>query len=224
MRSAPLFLFASLASLASLSTACSDTAAPGASSSSEPLATIRAPRLSADPNATAAPKPSAPPAPPPLPPREDCPKGSEGPGTADQPCAATGASRMMEAKWTGKTDDKGPWFTVTNKSDKTILYGKIVVYFYDKAGKQLEVKDAAGKALPHVVCAGANLFSGVMKPAEKATLNFSCVPKSVVPEGTAAIEGELLTVGFADADGKKNEFYWANKELTPDARAKGGVK
>jgi hypothetical protein len=210
---------------ATLVSACSDGSTTAASASA-PAATIRAPRLSADPTATAAPKPSAAPAPSaaPLPNRTDCPKDSEGPGTVDQPCVGKGSARMMEAKWTGKTDDKGPFFAVTNKSPSTILYGKIVVYFYDKAGKQLEAKDASGKAMPYVVCAGANLFSGVMKPAEKATIQFSCVPKSIVPEGATAIEGELLTVGFADADGKKNEFYWSNKDLTPDARPKGGVK
>ncbi len=221
MRSHPLAL---IASLAVFSSACSDGASGAASSA--PAATIMAPRLSADPNATAAPKPVAMPAPSAaaLPPRSDCPKGSAGPGTVEQPCAAAGGARMMEARWTGKTDDKGPFFAVTNKSTLPILYGKILVYFYDKAGKQLEVKDASGKALPYVVCAGANLFSGVMKPAEKATIQFSCVPKSIVPDGAAAIEGELLTVGFADADGKKNEFYWTNKDLTPDVRTKGGVK
>jgi hypothetical protein len=211
--------------LVTLVSACSDGSSTAASASA-PAATIRAPRLSADPNAKPPEAPSAVPAPSaaPLPNRTDCPKDSEGPGTVDQPCAGKGGARMMEARWTGKTDDKGPFFAITNKSPSTILYGKIVVYFYDSAGKQLEVKDASGKAMPYVVCAGANLFSGVMKPAEKATMQFSCVPKSIVPEGATAIEGELLTVGFADADGKKNDFYWSNKDLTPDARPKGGVK
>jgi hypothetical protein len=122
--------------------------------------------------------------------------------------------------WTGKTDDKGPSFKVTNKGPATILYGKIAVYFYDKAGKQLEVKDSGGKAHPYQACAG-NIFSGVMKVQEKATLTFSCVKKDHVPEGTAAIEGEMQMVGFADATEKKSEFYWRNEEVTPDARKKG---
>jgi hypothetical protein len=133
---------------------------------------------------------------------------------------------MMDAQWSGKTDDKGPFFKITNKSPSTILYGKIAVYFYDKAGKQLDVQDTAAtppKAVPYRTCSG-NIFSGVMKPAEKATIQFSCVKKEHVPEGTAAIEAELQTVGFADASDKKVDFYWANKDLTPDARKKGGVK
>jgi hypothetical protein len=133
---------------------------------------------------------------------------------------------MMDAAWTGKTDDKGPYFKVTNKSPSTILYGKIAVYFYDKTGKQLDVMDTAAtppKAVPYRTC-GGNIFSGVMKPAEKAVLTFSCVKKENVPDGTAAIEAELQTVGFADASEKKVDFYWTNKDLVPDARKKGGVK
>jgi hypothetical protein len=159
-------------------------------------------------------------------PPHDCPKGSTGEGSFAKPCEAKGNARMMEAQWNAKIDDKGPFFKITNKSPSTILYGKIAVYFYDKAGKQLDVQDTAAtppKAVPYRTCSG-NIFSGVMKPAEKATIQFSCVKKEHVPEGTAAIEAELQTVGFADATDKKVDFYWTNKDLTPDARKKGGVK
>ena len=127
----------------------------------------------------------------------------------------------MEAVWTGKMDDKGPQFRVTNKSSLVILYGKIAVYFYDKAGKQLEVKDADGKGHPYKSCAGSSLFGGVMKAGEKAVLTFSCVKKEHVPEGATAMEGELQTVGFADSTEKKSEFYWKNDDLVPDVRKKG---
>ena len=110
-----------------------------------------------------------------------------------------------------------------NKSPSTILYGKIVVYFYDKAGKQLDVPDPGGKPHKSHACTG-NLFSGVMKPAEKAVITFSCVKKDVVPEGTAQVEAEMQTVGFADATEKKSEYFWKNADLTPEVRAKGGVK
>jgi len=130
---------------------------------------------------------------------------------------------MMEVTWTGKIADDGPSFRVVNKSPSVILYGKIVAYFYDKSGKQLEGKDSAGKALPSRSCTG-NLFSGVMKPAEKAVITFSCLKKEHVPEGTAAIEAEMQMVGFADSSERKSEYYWRNTELTPDARPKGGAK
>lgn len=130
----------------------------------------------------------------------------------------------MDATWTGKTDEKGPHFRITNKSDKTILYGKITAYFYDKAGKQLSVKDSGGgKDHPSIGC-GGNIFGGVMKPGEKAVLTFSCIKKEQIPEGTKAIEGEISMVGFADSTEKKSEFYWRNDDLVPEQRKKGGVK
>ncbi|MDB4939067.1 MAG: hypothetical protein JWP87_6039 [Labilithrix sp.] len=181
-----------------------------------------APKTTPSAVASAPPAPSASAAEPP----HDCPKGSTGEGSFAKPCEAKGKERLMELAWTGKTDDKGPQFRLTNKAALTVLYGKITVYFYDKAGKQLEVQDTAAtppKAVPYRTCSG-NMFGGVMKPAEKAVLTFSCVKKEHVPEGTAAIEAEMQTVGFADASEKKVDFYWRNNDLVPDARKKGGVK
>ena len=131
---------------------------------------------------------------------------------------------MMTVKWK-KTDDSGPSFAISNKSKLVIVYGKIAVYFYDKAGKQLSVQDDSTppKPRPFHTCAG-KFFGGPMHAAEKATLTFSCVPKSVVPDGTATVEAEMQMVGFADAAGEKIDFYWRNNDLTPDARPKGGVK
>ena len=156
----------------------------------------------------------------------DCPKGSTGEGSFAKPCEAKGGARLMEVTWTGKTDDKGPHFKLTNKASLVVLHGKIAVYFYDKAGKQLEVQDTAAtppKAVPYWSCSG-NMFGGVMKAAEKAVLTFSCVDKKHIPDGTAAIEAEMVGVGFSDATEKKVDFYWRNNDLAPDARKKGGVK
>jgi hypothetical protein len=50
------------------------------------------------------------------------------------------------------------------------------------------------------------------------------VKKDHVPEGTATIEAEIKTVGFADESGSKNEYYWSNPDLIPDVRPKGGLK
>lgn len=169
---------------------------------------------------TPAPAPSAAPAPPK--PREDCPDGSSGLGTSAEPCKASGDSRMMEVKWTGKTPDEGPKFAVTNLSKKPILYGSVAVYFYDKAGKQLQVT-AGGKPRPMQICSG-NIFAGAVKPSEKIFVFFSCVKKDVVPEGTTAIEAEAKGVGFANEAGTENEFYWSNMDLVPDQRPKGGLK
>jgi hypothetical protein len=185
--------------------------APSAKAHSAP--SVTAPALSAS---TAAPAASAPE------PQHDCPDGSSGSGSLAKPCEAKGSARMMEATWT-KTTDAGPTFRVTNKSKLPILYGKVTVYFYDKAGKQLELKDdgaSGGKPRSYHTCSGL-IFGGVMNPGEKAVLTFSCVPKKVVPENTASIEAEFPVVGYADSTGKKTDFYWKNGDLTPDARTKG---
>jgi hypothetical protein len=155
------------------------------------------------------------------PPRSDCPKDSKGGGTQKQPCEASGVARLMEAKWNGKIDDKGPFFNVENKASDVVLYGEVQIYFYDGAGKQLDASE--GKT--HKTCSSSNLFLGSLKPAEKALVQFGCLKKDGVPTGTAAIEAEIDMVGFADkADDKKVDLYWRNKDLAPDARPKGGVK
>lgn len=182
-----------------------------ATAGSAPPAAASTPPSKASTATVAAKKPSHP-----------CPEGSKGDGTLKSPCEATGATRIMEVKWTGKTSDKGPSFKLTSKAKLEILYGNIIVYFYDKAGKQLEVA-GSDKPRPKVSCKG-NIFGGPMKAGEKAVITFSCVKKKHVPEGTAAIEAELMTVGFTAAEGKRSDTYWRNKDLVPDERPKGGIK
>ena len=194
--------------------ASASSAPPAASASATASASAPASSASAAPAASSAPEV-----------QHDCPAGSTGVGSFAKPCEAKGKARAMEVKWT-KTDDKGPSFAITNKLKLVILYGKIAVYFYDKAGKQLDVQDESvvpAKTRPYHTCSGS-FFGGVMNPNEKETLTFSCVPKKVVPDGTATVEAEMQMVGFADASGKKVDFYWRNNDLAPDARPKGGVK
>jgi len=139
------------------------------------------------------------------------------------PCEASGKERVMDVVWNGKIDDKGPLFKVTNRTKSAILYGKISVYFYDKSGKQLDVAGIGGSSdtpRPYLTCSG-HMFGGVVKPSEKFTLTFSCVKKERVPEGTKAIEAEMQMVGFADASEKSVDYYWQNKDLTPEQRKKG---
>ncbi len=195
----------------------SSSGAGGAASAS---ASASAAASAPAPSASAAPVASAPPEPP-----HDCPTGSTGTGTFSAPCDAHGNSRMMDSKWT-KTGDSGPSFAVTNKGKIVIVWGKIAVYFYDKAGKQLDVSDNSvvpPKTKPYHSCSGS-FFGGVMNPGEREVLTFSCVPKTVIPDGTVTIESEMPMVGFADSTGKKIDYYWRNADLAPDVRPKGGVK
>ena len=168
----------------------------------------------------AATPPPPPPAPVVQPPklRDDCPEGSSGVGTQAEPCLGKGDTRMMEVAYTGKTTDEGPKFSVINKSKNPILYGSLVAYFYDKAGKQLEVI-TDGKPHPMQVCSG-RIFAGAVKPGEKIFMFFSCVKKSHVPEGTATVQAEVKTVGFTDDAGRESIFYWSNPDLAPNQRPK----
>ena len=150
--------------------------------------------------------------------RDDCPDGSSGVGTQAEPCLGKGDSRMMEVTYTGKTTDEGPKFSIVNKSDSQILFGYLVAYFYDKAGKQLQVT-SGDKTRPFQPCSG-NIFAGAVKPGEKIFMFFSCVKKAHVPEGTVTIQAEVKTVGFTDDAGKDSIFYWSNPDLAPNARPK----
>lgn len=179
-----------------------------------------APKPSASLVATVAPPPAPVAQPPKL--RDDCPEGSSGVGTLAEPCLGKGDSRMMEVTYTGKTTDSGPKFSIVNKSKNPILFGSLVAYFYDKAGKQLEVT-ADGKPRPMQVCSG-RIFAGAVKPGEKIFMFFSCLKKAHVPEGTAAIQAEVKTVGFSDEAGRESVFYWSNPELAPNTRPKNGLK
>ena len=129
---------------------------------------------------------------------------------------------MMEVAYTGKTTDEGPKFSVVNKSKNPILFGSLVAYFYDKAGKQLDVT-ADGKPRPMQVCSG-RIFAGAVKPGEKIFMFFSCVKKAHVPEGTVTIQAEVKTVGFTDDAGRESIFYWSNPELAPEKRPKADLK
>jgi len=150
-----------------------------------------------------------------------CPEGSTGKGTFEDPCRAKGKKRIMDVSWNKKIGDKGPTFKIVNDAKLEILYGKIVVYFYDKAGKQMDVS-GGDKPRRRLTCAG-EIFAGPVKPGEKVFMNFSCVKKDDVPKGAKDIEGEIQTAGFTD-DAGKNDTFWRNDDLAPEDRPKGGIK
>jgi hypothetical protein len=192
----------------------STAASASASASAAPTASV-----AAAPSASASAEPEV---------QHDCPAGSTGKGSSSHPCEAKGADRMVTITWTGKSDKDGsPWFSVVSKAPKTMLYGHLALYFYDKKGKQITVKDpveGSDKTHAYHTC-GGNVFAGGLNPSEHARYTFSCMKKADVPDGTAAIEGEATEVGFVTPDlNKKTEFFWKNADLAPEARPKGGIK
>ena len=155
-------------------------------------------------------------------PTHPCPEHSTGAGTFEEPCKAKGKTRIMDVSWNKKIGDDGPTFKIVNDAKLDILYGKVVVYFYDKAGKLMVAVPGGDKPRRRLTCAG-NIFAGAVKPGEKVFINFSCVKKEDVPKGAVSIEGEIQTVSFTDEAGKP-DTYWRNDDLAPEDRPKGGVK
>ena len=204
------------AALALSLSACEDEKKEEAKPAASAAPSAAAPVVTA-PAASAAPVASAPE----KVPSHPCPEKTTGKGTFDDPCKAKGKTRMMDVTWDKKIGDKGPTFKIVNNAKLEVLYGKVVVYFYDKAGKQLETK-VGDKSYKRLTCAG-NIFAGAVKPAEKVFMNFSCVRKDDVPAGATTIEGEIQTVGFTDDTGK-SDTYWRNDDLAPEDRPKGGIK
>jgi hypothetical protein len=195
-----------------------DTAASASAVVSAAPSAVASTPPSAAPSASAAPEPP-----------HDCPEGSSGIGSFAKPCETKGTARMLEVSASAKTDKDGnPQFNVKNKSAKlAVLYGKLAIYFYDKSGKQIDVKEpieGSEKTHAYHICSGGNIFAGAVNPNEKFLLSFSCMKKKDVPEGTTTMEAEAQIVGFADSTGKKTDFYWRNNDLTPEARPKGGIK
>src|SRR3954453_14870687 len=131
-----------------------------------PSATPPAPVASALPAASAAPVARAPERKPVHP----CPEGSTGKGTFDDACKGKGKTRMMDVTWNQKIGDKGPTFQIVNKAKLEILYGKIVVWFYDKKGKLIEI--AGGEKPRHRLTCAGDIFAGPVKPGEKVFMNF----------------------------------------------------
>jgi hypothetical protein len=154
-------------------------------------------------------------------PSHPCPEGSSGKGTFEDACKAKGKKRIMDVTWDKKIGDKGPTFKIVNNAKLEVLYGKIVVWFYDNKGKLIEI--AGGDKPRHRLTCAGDIFAGAVKPGEKVFMNFSCVKKDDVPKNAKDIEGEIQVVGFTDDTGKSDTF-WRNDDLAPEERPKGGIK
>ena len=147
-RMRPHILIAAVTILSTLGCSKDEAAADAAAA---PSASAPAPSTVASvaptPSASASAAPEA---------QHDCPTGSTGPGTFTKPCEAKGGvadgGDQVERQ---DRRQRSPSFAVTSKSTRSSSStAKIAVYFYDKAGKQLDVKDEAGRQgapVPHVL-------------------------------------------------------------------------
>ena len=150
-----------------------------------------------------------------------CPDGSSGEGTTSSPCkAGSPTSRLMELKWTGKIGSKGPIFAVTNKAKRPISQGDVQVYFYDAAGKQLQVSLLGmSDKKSHFWTSGAVFNGDGVKAGETQEVEFGQGP-AMFPAGAVNAEGEASRVCFAT--GKPDwdcDVNWENAALKGDTRA-----
>jgi hypothetical protein len=124
----------------------------------------------------------------------------------------------FEAKATGKygTFSKQPEWTVTNKTDKIVHWASAAVYYYDRAGKQLEttIKDKPYKA------SRVNGSSFTLKPKEtkKVSIGFK---QENAPAGTASME--VVFDGWCyGAYADKETHLCMRVARAPDERARSG--
>jgi hypothetical protein len=84
-------------------------------------------------------------------------------------CKAKPPAVPLKAKYAGKRSSffKQPEFEVTNTTDKPIHWGSVAIYYYDKAGKQLEA-EIDGKKFAASRSNGSNF---TLKPNETKTIN-----------------------------------------------------
>ncbi|MBX3198482.1 MAG: hypothetical protein KF894_10150 [Labilithrix sp.] len=131
-------------------------------------------------------------------------------------CAAKPQPVPLTAKPTGKYTFNQPEWEVTNTTDKDLHWASAVVYYYDKAGNQLEsvIKDKPYKA------SRMNGSSFTLKPNEtkKVTIGFK---KESEPRGAASME--IVFDGWCYGAYKDESSHLCiSAGRAPDERARSG--
>jgi hypothetical protein len=133
-------------------------------------------------------------------------------------CKAKPQTAPFKAKWSGKYSDffKQPEFEVTNTTDKDIHWGSVAVYYYDKAGKQLET-DIKGTKYKSGRENGSTMS---LKPNETKTMTMG-FKKESEPKGIDTIEVVFDGWCFGKYDDKASHLC-VRVEKAPEERAKSG--
>jgi len=206
-------VFAATAVLAlSISGCGSDETAPTGSASAKPSATAKS-SASAKPSATASAAPSASAAAA----TDDPCKAHElslgGKGTMAEKCKYD--KDVLTVKYTGKVEDDGASFDVTNPWKEDINWLSVAVFYYDKSGKQLSVKhDGADKKDDYQDGIDVKL------PGGKTTTIKLGFPKKELPKDVDTIEVQVISFGWDLGEGKG--AYFESTEKYKEDRAKGG--
>jgi len=152
-------------------------------------------------------------------------KGGDGSFFQKCDCKAAPQDVPFEAKYTGKYHSffKQPEWDVTNKTDKDINWASANVYYYDKAGKQLEAtvkdkKDASKDRKFKSYRVNGSNFTLKPKETKKITIGFM---QENAPAGAASLE--VVFDGWCyGASADKESHLCINVERSPDERARAG--
>lgn len=122
------------------------------------------------------------------------------------------------AKYSGKYSSffKQPEWQITNTTDKDLHWGSAAVYYYDKAGKQLEAK-INDKPYTASRVNGSNL---TLKPNETKTIHIGFKQDSE-PKGVASMEIVFDGWCYGKYD-DKSTHQCMRIERAPDQRARSG--
>jgi hypothetical protein len=125
-------------------------------------------------------------------------------------CLARGQSRVATIAWNGTFSGDGPIFTLKNTTSSGLRKGTVSLWFYDRSGKRLDASGAKKWS------SSADIFSGTMAASSSRETTFG-FPRANLPDGTAQIEGEIVAVTLASADGSDGPG-WKNDDLNADER------
>jgi hypothetical protein len=222
MKSIPTLTLAVLAMAAAAcdKTETSGSAASAAGSGKPPLtANATATAASATPTASAAGSAAAVPADANICQKKGMAKGT---GSVDEPCEFEG--EILKLKNTGKKDSIGrAIFSVTNPWPDEISYVVVDAFYYDKSGKQIELKLKDGKH-KYASCSG-----GCLTLPPNGTIEAGIgADKDGYPADAETVEAEISRFGWgANEEKKRAEAYFENPKIRgwqwKDARPKGGL-
>jgi hypothetical protein len=152
-------------------------------------------------------------------------KGLEGDGTFFKPC--TLKTPVLTATWTGKIVDEGAVFDVDNAWPEKIDWATVAVYYYDKADKQLEAETKDKRKFKRHYASGG-IFKDltgkmvILAPGKsQVVLGFK---KADMPKDVAAIEVEVMGLGWDERVGQNGEAFFRYEGAFPEERPRGGLK
>ena len=133
-------------------------------------------------------------------------------------CKAKPQPAPFAVKYAGKYSSffEEPEWQITNTTDKDIHWGSAAVYYYDKAGKQLEAKFGE-KTLKAYRVNGSNLS---LKPNQTKTINLG-FKQGDEPKGIGSMEVVFDGWCYGKYDDKRSHHCIRN-ERAPDERARSG--